>query len=97
MAKHQSNTSEAAAHFKMGNAYKMQEQHQDAIDAFNKAIAAKPDFAAGYYAVGEAYCELEKYAEALAAFKKVISIEPTGFFADTAHRLIRQIEDNLHG
>ena len=96
MAKHQSNTSEAAAHFKMGNAYKMQEQHQDAIDAFNKAIAAKPDFAAGYYAVGEAYCELEKYAEALVAFKKVVDIEPIGFFANTSRRLIRGIEDRLH-
>lgn len=92
MAKYQSNTSEAAIHFKMGNAYKMQEQYQDALAAFNNAIAAKPDFAAGYYAVGQVYYELEKYAEALAAFKKVVVIEPIGFFADTARRLIRGIE-----
>ena len=73
----------------MGSTYHLDlEQYKDAIVAFKKATAIKPDYALAYFWMGRGYHLLKQYPEAIAAYQKYIALEPAGEHADSARRAI---------
>lgn len=66
----------AAQHNNEGVALASQERLQEAIRAFQKAIALAPDFAAAYYNLGLAHTRLQHYREAVRALSAAVQIQP---------------------
>jgi len=80
---------EARPLFKQGFFLSLEGQYQDAIIAYKKAIAIKPDYAHVYFDMGLAYMKLKQNVLAVEAFKKYLNLEPTGEHADIAGDLIQ--------
>ena len=59
-----------------GNIYQMKEQHNKAIEFFNKAIELDPNFDSAYNNKGFSLLELKKFDKAIELFKKAIKINP---------------------
>lgn len=49
---------------------------EKSIEACQKAIAIKPDFAAAYSNIGAAYCKLKQWDKAIEACNKALAIDP---------------------
>ena len=60
----------------MGNALQQQGKLEEAIEAYTKALAIKPDYAEAYNNMGIVLQEQERLEEAIEAFKKALSIKP---------------------
>jgi 2-polyprenyl-3-methyl-5-hydroxy-6-metoxy-1,4-benzoquinol methylase/TolA-binding protein len=60
----------------MGNALKEQGKLEETIEAYNKALAIKPDYADAYYNMGNTLKEQGKMEEAIEAYNKAISLKP---------------------
>ena len=60
----------------MGNALKEQSKLEEAIEAFNKALSIKPNYAEAYNNMGNILQEQGKLEEAIEAFNKALSIKP---------------------
>ena len=60
----------------MGIALKEQNKLEEAIEAYTKALAIKPDYADAYYNMGNALKEQNKLEEAIEAYTKALSIKP---------------------
>ena len=60
----------------MGNALKEQGKLEEAIEAYNKALAIKPDYAEAYNNMGNALQEQGKLEEAIEAYNKALAIKP---------------------
>jgi len=56
-----------------------------AIEAYNKALAIKPDYADAYYNMGNALQEQGKLEEAIEAYNKVLAIKPK--YADACYNM----------
>jgi tetratricopeptide (TPR) repeat protein len=69
---------DAATHLKLGKIEFEAGRLVEAMDAFDKAIAIKPDYAEAYFLVGKVCDKLRKRDDAIAAYKKCVAIEPTG-------------------
>ena len=54
----------------MGNALKDQGKLEEAIEAYNKALAIKPDYAEAYNNMGNALKDQGKLEEAIEAYNK---------------------------
>ena len=50
------------------------EQKQDAVTAYQKAIALKPDFADAHVALGVALQDLGRIDEAIASYRQALAI-----------------------
>ena len=57
----------------MGNALKEQGKLEEAIEAYNKALAIKPDYAEAYNNMGNALQEQNKLEEAIEAYNKALA------------------------
>ena len=64
----------SAAYYGLGLAYTGLEKFDDAIAAYQRAIAAAPDSAHTHAALGSAYANTHRYAEALAAYKIAVAL-----------------------
>ena len=60
----------------MGIALKEQGKLEEAIEAYNKALAIKPDYAEAYNNMGIALKEQGKLEEAIEAYNKALAIKP---------------------
>ena len=49
---------------------------EEAVEAYNKAISLKPDYADAYYNLGNALKEQDKLEDAIKAYKKAITLNP---------------------
>ena len=65
-----------ADYYNMGIALQMQSKFEEAIEAYNKALAIKPDHENAYYNMGIAFKSQGKLDEAVEAYKKAIFIKP---------------------
>ena len=62
--------------YNMGNALQEQGKLEEAIEAYNKALAIKPDYAEAYYNMGITLQEQGKLEEAIEAYNKALAIKP---------------------
>jgi tetratricopeptide (TPR) repeat protein len=60
----------------MGNALHDKGKTEEAIEAFNKALSIKPDYAEAYYNMGYALKDQDKLEEAIEAYNKALAIKP---------------------
>ena len=74
-------TKTAEEYYNLGNTYRHLGQDADAITAYKKAIAIKPDYADAHLFMGHSYSGLERYTKAIAAYKKCLAIKPDFFAA----------------
>ena len=64
-----------AAYYGLGLAYTGLEKFEDAIAAYQRAIASAPDWAYTHAALGSAYANTHRYAEALNAYKVAVALD----------------------
>ena len=64
-----------AAYYGLGLAYTGLEKFEDAIAAYQRAIAYTPDWAYTHAALGSAYASTHRYAEALDAYKVAVALD----------------------
>ncbi len=72
-------TSEEVSAVKWNNrgiALSQQEKYNEAIECFDKAIAADPDYKLAWYNKGAALREDGRYPEAVEAYNKAIELDP---------------------
>jgi len=67
---------EAGAHNIMGIALQKQNKLEEAIEAYNKALSIKPDYADAHNNMGIALKDQGKLYEAIEAYNKALSIKP---------------------
>jgi tetratricopeptide (TPR) repeat protein len=67
----------------------------EAMQAFDKAIQAGPDYADAYYYRGIVNAALQQYAAAQADFQTYIVKAPNGEWSDNAHTLLAQVTTAL--
>ena len=66
----------SAAYYGLGLAYTGLEKFDDAIAAYQRAIASAPDSAYTHAALGNAYANTHRYTEALEAYKIAVALDP---------------------
>lgn len=67
----------AEAYYGLGLAYTGLEKFEDAIAAYQRAIAYRPDWAYSHAALGNAYANTHRYAEAMDAYKLAVALDPS--------------------
>ena len=66
----------ATAYYGLGLAYTGLEKFEDAVAAYQRAIACVPDWAYTHAALASAYVNMHRYAEALDAYKAAVALDP---------------------
>ena len=59
-----------------GNVFADLKGYDEALAAYDKAIAFKPDLAGGWLGRGNVFLHLKDYDEALAAYDKALALKP---------------------
>jgi tetratricopeptide (TPR) repeat protein len=75
----------------IGAAHKSLGKLEEAIEAYNKALAIKPDLAETYYNLGNALKDQGKLEEAVDAYNKAISLKPD--LADAYYNMGNALKD----
>lgn len=73
----------------LGHLYNDQGVMSAAVQAYERAVAANPNYVLGYLALGTAYQKMGRKEEALAQFRKVVALAPD---TPEAQRARQQIE-----
>ena len=63
-------------HYNLGLYYSKQGRHQEAIEAYKKALHIKPNDAGMYHNMGVAYRKIGRYQEAIEAYQEAIRLKP---------------------
>lgn len=71
----------ADAHNNLGQRYQQRGEFEKAIEAYQEAIAMRPNFYSAYNNLAVCYGKLKKYPEAEAALRKCIALKPDDFYA----------------
>lgn len=64
------------AHHLLGTLRMQQGRFAEALSSFDRAVAAKPDFAEAHGSRGLALCNLQRFQEAVASFGKTLKLKP---------------------
>jgi len=67
----------AEAHYKLGNAVKIQGDLDAALVSFQSAIAFNPDYAEAHNNAGVVYEEKRQWNEAIASYRRALNIDPS--------------------
>jgi tetratricopeptide (TPR) repeat protein len=67
--------------FNLGHAYRRSGRYKEAIEAFKRSIAQKPNDAWTYYGLGFVYVQLSHLQEAIEVYQKAIRLEPDFSYA----------------
>jgi tetratricopeptide (TPR) repeat protein len=78
---------------RLGNVLYRQKKLDEAVAAYNKAIALRPDYALAHHNLGIALAEQKKLDGAVAAYNKAIALQPDHALAYNS--LGRQIDPTL--
>ena len=70
------NSDSAAAYYGLGLAYTGLEQFEDAVAAYQRALASVPDSTYTHAALASAYVNMHRYTEALDAYKVAVALDP---------------------
>ncbi len=79
------NQNPAQSHFKAARAFVQQQQWQEAIVQYQKAILQDPDGVVAYLELGNVWLKLEQWSEAVVCYKQVINRQPRA--AQAYHQL----------
>ena len=71
----------ADAQNNLGQRYQQRGEYQKAIDAYQQAIAMRPNFYSAYNNLAVCYGKLKMYSDAEAALQKCIALKPDDFYA----------------
>jgi tetratricopeptide (TPR) repeat protein len=86
---------DAATHLKLGKIEFEAGRFVEAMDAFDKAISIKPDYAEAYFLMGKVYDKLRRSDDAIAAYKKCVAIDPAGENAADARKRATELLGNM--
>ena len=75
-----------------GNMHSNKGRYEEAIEAYDKAIAINPDFAIAWGNKGNALNNLGRYEEAIKALDKAIAIDPNDAIGKNADKLVEDIK-----
>ena len=78
----------AEDYLQLGIEYGVAGKHEDAIEAFKKAIQENPNYPSAYLNLGNAYGNTERYKESIAVYKEGIQMNPR-------HSEVPQMEMNI--
>jgi tetratricopeptide (TPR) repeat protein len=67
---------DAAYHYNLGIALSVKGRLDDAVAAYQKAIALQPDYARAHYGLGNALYAMGRLDDAVAAYQKAIALQP---------------------
>ncbi len=67
----------AKENFKLGNTLREQEQIDESIAAYEKALSIKPDYVRPLYSLGEIYKGQENWLEAAKCYRRIIGLNPS--------------------
>jgi len=81
-------------HFNLGNSYKDQEDHSQAITHYQKSIAADPSKASRFYNVGQCYLAQMRFDEAIAAYEEALRLDPSHRGAKTSLEAVRMVKNS---
>ena len=70
------NSDISTAYYGLGLAYTGLEKFEDAVAAYQRAIAVVPDWAHPHAALASAYANMHRYTEALNAYKVAVGLDP---------------------
>jgi tetratricopeptide (TPR) repeat protein len=70
------NPNDPDALYHLGDLYERSAQYPQAIEAYKKVVALKPDMGYAYFKIGTAYNRIDKPAEAAEAFEKAVKYLP---------------------
>lgn len=80
------------AYYYLGNFYRAKRQYQQAIDAYNSAVSARPDFAQAYLASAVVLYDIGRYESVLNPIDKYLTFNPQD---DLAYALKSRAEFEL--
>ena len=80
------------AYYYLGNFYRDRNNYEQALDAYNNAVSAKPDFAQSYLASAITLYEMGRYNSAINPIDKYLTFNPND---DLAYALKSRIEFQL--
>ena len=70
------------------------ENNEVALDYFNRALEAKPDYIDAYYNKGRVLEQMGKYAQAEEIYKQILKMQPNYQLAiDAVNRIQNQVKD----
>ncbi|MEP0771233.1 tetratricopeptide repeat-containing serine protease family protein [Trichocoleus sp. ST-U1] len=82
-----------------GNDFYIKQSYDDALAAYDKAIALKPDYSVAWYNRGIALRNLKRYEDAIASYDKAIALKPDDADAWTSRGIalsnLKRYEDAL--
>ena len=76
--------------YNLGTLHLEAKRYPEALDAFQRAVAANTNYAKGYYGLGLIYAETGKGEDARTNFRKVIALEPKSPEAGKAREYLAQ-------
>jgi len=80
----------------LGRALLEGKRHEEALEAFRRALKFDPEHAGALFYLGATLARLQRYGEAVAAWDRVTRIDPAGPFAQRARMHARTAVDLQH-
>lgn len=77
------NGTQAAAHYNLGNAFRLLKRHTEAVECYDRAVALRPDYARAYNNLANSLRDAGRSEQAISSYDRAVAIDPG--FADAWH------------